>query len=299
MVLILLFVAFLLSGCSEDNASKNTAEYLKFTLGTAVDSVQLGTTYSNIIIAADSASSLCEYSIDGETYTPVPFDNNGLVSFSADTNTIYFKGDCRNSGGSIAYMFDEAFPDNSVQLSGSILAIMGGEPLTTVNSMFSGTFYKSRLTEIPADLFAGISGEPKENMFFDTFAFNKLASIPDGLFSGISGAPAEGAFGQTFYNTPYLNKIGDLGMDITESTVDESVYSAMFGVAGRDESVTEITVPEGGLINLFTEPGNKFTSLVELYNGNENGAFSDYSALGMDGWSTKYSDYNAIPDSWK
>ena len=64
--------------------------------------------------------------------------------------------------------------------------------------MFSGTFIGTAITEIPADLFAGIRGAPAAGMFVGTFMGTQITEIPADLFAGIRGAPAERMFAQTF-----------------------------------------------------------------------------------------------------
>ena len=59
--------------------------------------------------------------------------------------------------------------------------------------------HNTALTEIPADLFAGIQGAPAEDMFDSTFySCSELQSIPENLFAGISGPAANGMFAGTF-----------------------------------------------------------------------------------------------------
>ncbi len=71
-----------------------------------------------------------------------------------------------------------------------------------VRSMFHMTFYNSTAItgSIPENLFSGIKGQPAEKMFADTFEnCNKLTgTIPENLFSGIEGAPAAFMFSATF-----------------------------------------------------------------------------------------------------
>ena len=80
-----------------------------------------------------------------------------------------------------------------------LFAGISGAP---TDSMFSGTFSDCRnLTTIPNGLFAGISGAPAYGMFSGTFSYCKnLTTIPNGLFAGISGAPASDMFYRTFYD---------------------------------------------------------------------------------------------------
>ena len=89
--------------------------------------------------------------------------------------------------------------------------------ITPAQSMFSSTFSGSGLTNIPADLFAGVQGAPAEWMFSSTFSNSGLTNIPADLFAGVRGAPAEYMFSNTFYNTNITsvpaNLFGELNGD--------------------------------------------------------------------------------------
>ena len=76
--------------------------------------------------------------------------------------------------------------------------------------MFFGTFGGTAITEIPADLFAGIRGAPAAGMFAETFAMAPITEIPADLFAGIRGAPAEHMFNGTFYGTAITEIPADL-----------------------------------------------------------------------------------------
>ena len=67
----------------------------------------------------------------------------------------------------------------------------------------------SGLTEIPENLFAGISGAPAEYMFDETFygCYGLTGKIPENLFAGISGAPAGSMFESTFSACSGLTEI--------------------------------------------------------------------------------------------
>ena len=73
--------------------------------------------------------------------------------------------------------------------------------ITPAESMFSNTFSNTALTDIPADLFAGVRGAPAANMFYSTFSNTALTDIPADLFAGIRGAPADSMFISTFSDT--------------------------------------------------------------------------------------------------
>jgi hypothetical protein len=103
-------------------------------------------------------------------------------------------------------------------------------------------------------------------------------------------------FLRTFRNSPELQEIGDLGMNITGITTltgDINPYYEMFAGIGTDDAVTSITLPAGGPIALFTEPGSAITNLSGLYNeAEQNGAFSGA------GWMNKYTGYDSINPNW-
>ncbi len=89
---------------------------------------------------------------------------------------------------------------NVAKISGSLGKIFPTMDDGT-NPNFFGTFAMAPITEIPADLFAGIQGAPAEFMFYGTFAYAPITEIPADLFAGIQGAPAMGVFSGTFSYT--------------------------------------------------------------------------------------------------
>ena len=94
-------------------------------------------------------------------------------------------------------MFSGAFTEcpNLTTIEGPLFS----GTLTPAVDIFSGTFENTAITEIPADLFAGIQGAPAEYMFGGTFAkCTQLQSIPENLFAGISGPAAGWMFYETF-----------------------------------------------------------------------------------------------------
>ena len=91
---------------------------------------------------------------------------------------------------------------NTAGISGSLGAIFGTLPSGTQPRFYQTFYYNSNLTgEIPADLFAGISGAPASYMFESTFygCSGLTGTIPENLFAGISGTPASYMFSNTFY----------------------------------------------------------------------------------------------------
>ena len=101
------------------------------------------------------------------------------------------------NGDGAASMFERTFY-NCKNLTTADGPLFSGT-ITPADSMFSDTFYGTAITEIPADLFAGIQGAPAEYMFYWTF-YNctQLQSIPENLFAGISGPAANNMFSYTF-----------------------------------------------------------------------------------------------------
>ena len=91
---------------------------------------------------------------------------------------------------------------NTAGISGSLGAIFGTLPSGTQPRFYQTFVSNTNLTgEIPADLFAGISGTPASNMFYSTFhgCGGLTGTIPENLFAGISGTPASSMFQYTFY----------------------------------------------------------------------------------------------------
>jgi uncharacterized repeat protein (TIGR02543 family) len=233
----------------------------------------------------------CEYSADGIAWSSMT-NGDRTIAFTA-TQVLYFSGDCRDSSGSIKYMFNSAFQSASVtaKLEGRVIDIMGQNALAPATAMFKYAFRQNELTDIDADLFSGIVGAPTDSLFYAAFMDNVLTAVPDGLFGGISGAPQENTFFSTFAGNETLSSVGDLGMDITSGTDITNVYYHMFNGAGLDTGVTEITLPAGGPIALFTETYS-VTSMSALYTG----AVTNVG-FGGSGWA-KYDGYAALPVNW-
>ena len=136
---------------------------------------------------------------------------------------------------------------NTAGISGSLGAIFGTLSNGT-NPRFYYTFYNNtNLTgEIPADLFAGISGAPASFMFRYTFSgcSGLTGNIPENLFAGISGKPATSMFHRTFSGCSGLtgsipeNLFADISGTPAQSMFD-STFNGCSGLTG--------TIPE----NLF------------------------------------------------
>ena len=117
------------------------------------------------------------------------------------------------TGAAVSFYLNYTYLSNArsiSKISGSLGKIFptlpdGSQP------RFYQTFYRaSNLTEIPADLFAGIQGAPAAWMFADTFSDTAITEIPADLFAGIQGAPAARMFSYTFFNTDITEIPADL-----------------------------------------------------------------------------------------
>ena len=117
--------------------------------------------------------------------------------------------------------------------------------ITPATSMFAGTFENTALTEIPADLFAGIQGAPADYMFSGTFENTAITEIPADLFAGIQGAPADYMFSNTFSNT-----------DIT------SVPANLFGTLNGDGASSMFSGTFNNCPNLTTIDGPLFSGII-------------------------------------
>ena len=107
------------------------------------------------------------------------------------------------NGDGAPMMFSQTFAycENLITADGPLFS----GTITPAERMFADTFYDTAITNIPADLFAGIRGAPAERMFYNTFyACSELQSIPENLFAGISGPAASNMFWQTFANCSSL-----------------------------------------------------------------------------------------------
>ena len=100
--------------------------------------------------------------------------------------------------------------------------------ITPAANMFYNTFSYTAITEIPADLFAGIQGAPADNMFASTFSNTAITEIPADLFAGIQGAPADSMFKGTFRNTAITEIPADLFAGIQGAPADSMFYMTFF-----------------------------------------------------------------------
>ncbi|MDR1033190.1 MAG: InlB B-repeat-containing protein [Bifidobacteriaceae bacterium] len=151
----------------------------------------------------------CTYSVDGKKYTALKA-NQRTIFLSKPTNTLYFKGDCRDKDGTINSLFYNAIKSSQVTLSGNVLSILGGKAVNTVDGMFTGAFAYNGLTSIPATFFEGVSGAPTVGLFSGTFSGNPILSIPPTIFKTVKGAPQASAFYNTFYGSKATAITADL-----------------------------------------------------------------------------------------
>lgn len=144
-------------------------------------------------------------------------------------------------------------------------------------------FLQDKLTSIPAELFAGITGKVKASMFSSSFVDTALSEIPSGLFSGITGfAPdAEYAFSETFAGTPITSIPPDLfaGIEITDTALPDNFFEFMFS------ECTNLTGPSARINGKYLYeiwPDATRNQVNSMY----------YGATGLD-------DYDNIPSNWK
>ena len=158
-------------------------------------------------------------------------------------------------------MFNNTFSNTDItEIPADLFAGIQGAP---AESMFYYTFYNTALTEIPADLFAGIQGAPARSMFEFTFwQCNQLQSIPENLFAGIHGAPAERMFSGTFSNTALTEIPADLFAGIQGAPADSMFYRTF-----NNTAITSIPANLFGTLNGDGAPSmfeGTFSSCADL-----------------------------------
>ena len=136
---------------------------------------------------------------------------------------------------------------NLTEIPADLFDGVSGAP---VLGMFASTFSGSGITSIPDGLFDGIVGAPASRMFYGTFSDTQITSIPDGLFAGISGAPAEGMFNLTFSHTQ-ITSIPDGLFDGIVGAPAESMFSGTFS----DTPITSI--PDGLFAGISGAPASR------------------------------------------
>ena len=199
-------------------------------------------------------------------------------------------------------MFYYTFFDSSLtEIPADLFAGIRGAP---AESMFDGTFYSTELTEIPADLFAGIQGAPASRMFGWTFAYTALTEIPANLFAGIQGAPASRMFAGTFNYTALTEIPANLFAGIRGAPAEYMFDRTFFS--------TDITsIPENlfagisgpAATYMFNETFAHCTSLTGP-SARTNGQYlyeiwPDVDYMMTYRSATGLSDYDQIPGSWK
>ena len=109
------------------------------------------------------------------------------------------------NGDGAPYMFQSTFYgcDQLQTIEGPLFS----GTITPAARMFSQMFDNSGLTNIPADLFAGIQGAPAETMFIGTFSGTQITSVPANLFGELNGDGAPNMFQSTFSGCDQLQTI--------------------------------------------------------------------------------------------
>ena len=133
------------------------------------------------------------------------------------------------NGDGAPYMFQSTFYgcDQLQTIEGPLFS----GTITPAESMFSQMFDNSGLTNIPADLFAGIQGAPAETMFIGTFSGTQITSVPANLFGELNGDGAPNMFQSTFSGCDQLQTIeGPLFSGTI--TPAESMFSNTFSGSG-------------------------------------------------------------------
>ena len=176
----------------------------------------------------------------------------------------------------------------SVQGSlGSIFPTLGDDK----QPRFGRTFLNcNNLTEIPADLFSGVTGA-ESGMFYDTFkGCSALTTIPDGLFDGVKGA-ANSMFSGTFEGCSALTTIPADLFDGVKGAKGHMFYgtfqncSALMtipadlfdGVKGAAKFMFDSTFE--GCSALTTIPAGLFSGVTGAANGMFGDTFEGCSAL--------------------
>ena len=235
-------------------------------------------------------------------------------------------------GQPVEHMFDRTFSESGITsipanlfgelngdgaLSAFSSTFFGCEELQTIGAplfsgtlapaayMFSGMFYKSGVTNVPANLFGKLNGDgapymfyqafsgckqlqtvegplfsgtltPAESMFYRMFAESGLVSIPADLFAGVRGAPAVGMFSATFSYCNSLQSIPDgLFAGISGPAANEMFYYTF-------ASCTSLAGPSARIDGQY---------LYEIW--------PDVDYLGTYNLARGLADYAQIPSSWK
>ncbi len=186
--------------------------------------------------------------ISGEATAYNTSTSTAAISFRDNTNTAGISGSLGAIFGTLSDgtqpRFCRTFFSNT-NLTGEIPAdLFAGISGAPAEDMFSYTFYGCRgLTGIGGPLFARISGAPAQYMFAGTFygCSGLTGSIPENLFAGISGAPASYMFNDTFYNCAGLTGTipENLFGNISGTPADYMFYRTFSGCSGLTGSIPE------------------------------------------------------------
>ena len=236
------------------------------------------------------------------TLTPAPsmfymtFYESGLTSVPAN-----LFGELNGDGARAMFSQTFSWCDQLQTIEGPLFS----GTLTPAESMFYSTFSGSGLTNIPADLFAGVQGAPAASMFIGTFANTPITRIPANLFASIQGAPAESMFANTFSGTQITSIPADLFADVQGAPVDgmfyytfantpitsipENLFAGISGPAARSmfshtfDSCSALTGPSA-------QTNGQYLYEIWPNTGYYQGTYSGATGL---------SDYAQIPRNWK
>ena len=147
-------------------------------------------------------------------------------------------------------------PTNLAKISGRL-----GRVFPTLengkNPNFYGAFNGAPITEIPAELFAGVRGAPAEYMFGGTFSDTQITSIPENLFGELNGDGTLGMFFLTFAECKQLQTVEG---PLFSGTITPAEY--MFDETFSNSGLTSIPANLFGELNGDGAP-NMFASTFD------------------------------------
>lgn len=175
---------------------------------------------------------------------------------------------------------------------------------------FKSTFSEcAQLTEIPSDLFDGVSGAPVMSMFEGTFGYSGLTDIPDGLFGGISGGVTENLFSFTFAGAPIKSIPAGLFAGFSGIVAPYAFWGTFYGCTnltaipvGLFDGMTVLGAGSGAFESTFadcvnlTGPSARMSDGTYLYDLD---GFTDMESNGTYENCTGLSDYDDMPDILK
>ncbi len=228
--------------------------------------------------------------VSGERHSQV-----AVIQFRDPYNTSTSKCNIASVSGK----FGSLFPTLTSALTGS-----------DVQPGFKSTFSKcAQLTEIPSDLFDGVSGAPIDGMFQETFADSGLTDIPDGLFSGISGELTANLFAFTFAGTPIESIPAGLFAGLSGNVPPYTFWGTFYGCSnlaaipvGLFDGVTVLEAGTMAFGSTFADcvnlsgPSAQMSDGTYLYNLD---GFTDMESRGTYENCTGLSDYDDMPDILK